>query len=214
MPPEPPDLVLSSSRVTINSSGVLDLNGFKDTAVPLTLDGGQITTGAGHVWLSGTVTVLTNADTTATINGNAYLYDPVVITNAGHSSSPDLIINAIISGDTGNGITKTGAGEVRLNAANTFSGPVTVNAGELAFWNSSGLGNTNTPATVNSGGTLHVAGNLTIGNKPLVLNGPGWAGSAIRWGPGRERWGQFLGRPDHQRQRQHHLCVFGAVPLI
>ncbi len=47
----------------------------------------------------------------------------------------------------------------------------------LTFWNSSALGNITTPATVNSGGTLHVAGNLTIGNKPLVLNGPGWGGS-------------------------------------
>lgn len=162
--------------VRINSSGVLNLNGFTDTASPLTLAGGQITTGAGSVWLAGTVTVLPEA-TTATINGNAYLFHSVVITNAGHSSSPDLTINAIVSGDTGNGITKTGAGEVRLNAANTFSGPVTVDAGELAFWDSSGLGNTNTPATVNNGGTLHIAGNLAIGLKPLVLNGPGWAGT-------------------------------------
>ena len=105
--------------------------------------------------------------------------DSVVITNAGHSSSPDLTISAIISGGSGNGITKTGDGEVQLNAANTFSGPVTVDAGMLSFWNSSGLGNTTTPATVNSGGTLHVAGNLTIGAKPLVLNGPGWAGSVF-----------------------------------
>ena len=82
--------------VTINSSGVLNLNGFEDTAIPLTLDGGQITTGAGSVWLADVVAVLPEA-TTATISGNAYLYRSVVITNAGHSSTYDLTINAIIS---------------------------------------------------------------------------------------------------------------------
>ncbi len=162
--------------VTINSSGVLNLNGFQDSAIPLTMRGGQITTGAGSVLLADTLTVLPEA-TTATINGNASLYRAVIITNTGHSLTYDLTINAIISG--GNGITKTGAGAVRLNAANTFSGPVTINQGTLSCWNSDALGNTNTAATVNSGGTLHLAGNLTIGLKPLVLNGPGWDGAAF-----------------------------------
>ncbi len=112
-----------SSFVTIHSSGVFDLNGFEDTAIPLTLDGGQITTGSGLVWLGGTVTVLPGVAPAASINGNAYLYASVVITNAGHSLSPDLNINAAISGDTGRGITKTGAGEVRVERGEHLQWP-------------------------------------------------------------------------------------------
>jgi autotransporter-associated beta strand protein len=164
--------------VTVNRLGVLDLNGYEDTAAPLTLAGGQILTGAGRVRLAGTVTVQTNAQM-ATISGNAYLAGAVVITNAGHLSSPDLRINASISGGAGYGITKTGPGDVELMVSNSFSGPVTINNGELEIHNSWALGNTNTPVTVNSGGTLHLYGNLAIGQKPLVLNGPGWPGASF-----------------------------------
>jgi fibronectin-binding autotransporter adhesin len=164
--------------VRVNNSGVFDLNGFNETAFPLTLEGGEITTGAGQLYLSGTVTVLPAA-TTAAISGNALLYDPVVITNAGHSSSPDLRISASISGGASDDLTKTGAGDVELMVSNSFSGPVTINNGELEIRHSFALGNTNTPVTVNSGGTLHVFGNLTIGEKPLVLNGPGWPGASF-----------------------------------
>lgn len=162
--------------ITVNSSGILDLNGYDDTAAPLTLAGGQIVTGTGRVRLAGTVTVLTNAQM-ATISGNAHLIDTVVINNAGHFSSPDLRISATVSGNPGYGITKSGPGDVELMVSNSFSGPVIINNGELEIRNSWGLGNTNTPVTVNSAGTLHLFGNLTIGQKPLVLNGPGWPGA-------------------------------------
>ncbi len=164
--------------VTVNRLGVLDLNGYDDTVAPLTLAGGQVVTGAGRVRLSGMLTVLTNAQT-ATISGNAYLIDPLVITNAGHFSSPDLRINASIGGGAGHGITKTGPGDVELMVSNSFSGPVTINNGELEIRDAWALGNTNTPVTVNSGGTLHLFGSLTMGEKPLVLNGPGWPGASF-----------------------------------
>ncbi len=165
--------------VRINSSGVLDLNGHTDEAAPLTFNGGQITTGIGRFNLYGTVTVLTNASQ-ATINGNAYLDGSVVITNAGHFTSPDLEINASISGSAGRGMTKKGYGEVDLMASNSFSGPVTVDQGKLKVYDSYALGNTDTPATVHNGATLHISGNLAIGLKPLILNGPGWTGDSFR----------------------------------
>lgn len=165
--------------VRINSSGVLDLNGHTDEAAPLTFNGGQITTGIGRFNLYGTVKVLTNASQ-AKIYGNAYLDGSVVITNAGHLSSPDLVINASISGSASGGLTKKGLGEVHLMASNSFSGPVTVDQGKLKVYDSYALGNTDTPATVNNGATLHISGNLAMGLKPLILNGPGWTGDSFR----------------------------------
>ncbi|HQE90728.1 MAG TPA: autotransporter-associated beta strand repeat-containing protein [Verrucomicrobiota bacterium] len=162
--------------VTINRSGVLNLNGFQDTAIPLTLEGGSLTTGTGTVHLGDTLTVRPDTQM-ATIQGNASLMQALVITNTGHSALYDLTISAAISGV--HGLTKTGAGAVRLSASNSFTGPVTINQGLLSSWNADALGNTNTPVTVNSGGTLHVGGNVTFAPKPLVLNGPGWSGGGF-----------------------------------
>jgi autotransporter-associated beta strand protein len=174
--------------VRINSSGVLDLNGHTEIAAPLTFNGGQITTGAGLLWLYGTVTVIPT-NQVATLSGQAYLYGSVVITNTAHRDSPDLRIDASISGAAGAGLTKTGDGEVELTAANSFSGPATVNNGDLWLANSGALGNIATAVTVNPGGTLVLDGNLTIGAKPLVLSGNGWSSlSALLANRGSSSW--------------------------
>ena len=71
-------------------------------------------------------------------------------------------------------MTKTTAGTVTLTGANTFTGATTVNAGTLilsANPGSSALGATSS-VTVNSGGTLMLAGNDQINNAAtMTLNG-------------------------------------------
>src|SRR5204863_235357 len=58
--------------VTVNSSGVLDLNGNNDTVASITMTAGTTQTGAGTLTLNGDVT--TNAaPTAATISGNLAL---------------------------------------------------------------------------------------------------------------------------------------------
>jgi autotransporter-associated beta strand protein len=54
---------------------------------------------------------------------------------------------------TNGGLTKNGAGTMRLSGNNTFAGNVTVNSGVLRYNHSSGL-NSNSLVTVNTGGTL------------------------------------------------------------
>src|ERR1041385_4039657 len=158
--------------VTIHSGGLLDLAGFTDSVGRLTLDGGQITTGTGQVWLLEDVTVVSNTVAQSLINGNAYLYiNSVTISNTGHYFSPDLRINAVVTSGGLYGFNKTGDGEVSLAAANTFTGPVTIDNGLLWMENSSSLGNTTTNITINSGGTLFMFGPLTVGPKPMTLNG-------------------------------------------
>jgi autotransporter-associated beta strand protein len=58
---------------------------------------------------------------------------------------------------TNGGLTKSGAGTMRLSGVNTFAGAVTVNAGVLRYNHSSGLQST-TLVTVNNGGTLDMNG--------------------------------------------------------
>jgi autotransporter-associated beta strand protein len=156
--------------VTINSSGVLDVNGYTDEAAPLTLNGGQITTGsAGHFGLNsanGAVTVLPAA---ATISGNVFLDGGVVITNY---SGASLDIPASISGSYG--ITFAGAGSDYLETSNSYTGLTVVQQGCL-LWaeNAWALGSTNSGTVVSNGASLVLPGNVGITNESLTLNGPG-----------------------------------------
>ena len=154
--------------VTINSSGVLDLNGHVDEAAPLTLNGGNITTGsAGQLMLYGTVTVLPAA--TATISGKVLLDSGVVITNY---SGASLNIYASISGSYG--MTMAGAGQVYLLSSNSYTGLTVVQPGEiLCVEDAHALGGTTSGTVVSNGATLVLAGNIGITNESLTLNGPG-----------------------------------------
>jgi autotransporter-associated beta strand protein len=155
--------------VTINSSGVLDLNGNMDEVAPLSLNGGYITSGStGQLWLYGTVKVLPAA--TATIVGNVTLDYGLVITNY---TGADLDISASISGAYG--ITAAGAGNVYLLSSNSYTGLTVVQPGEkLWVQNAWALGGTS-GTVVSNGATLVLAvpGNSGITNKSLTLNGPG-----------------------------------------
>jgi autotransporter-associated beta strand protein len=84
--------------------------------------------------------------------------------------------NAIISGSTGVGLTKSGAGTLLLQGANSYTGATEVNAGTLAIQNYAGLDSTS-GITV-SGGTsileFRVVGTGATSdtiNKALSLNG-------------------------------------------
>jgi autotransporter-associated beta strand protein len=181
--------------VTINTLALLDLAGHTDSVGPLTLNGGRLATGGGTVWLLDNITVLANTTTNSQINGAAYLYsNDVTISNSGHFFSPELKINATVSSGGPFGFIKNGTpGEASLAAANTFTGPVTVNAGTLWIENNNSLGNITSNVTVNAGGTLFLYGNLAIGTKPLKVNGgivegnfgnSSWAGNIALSGAG------------------------------
>jgi fibronectin-binding autotransporter adhesin len=162
--------------VRINSSGVVDLNGYDDYTVPLTLAGGQILTGTGSVRLSGTVAVLPSPGS-AVINGNVALAGSLVITNLAHQAEPDLSIYAAISGSPG--ITKDGAGNVLLGGGNTYSGLTVVRSGTLQIENDSALGATAAGTVVSNGAALFVGFGANNVGEPLSLVGvgPGDAGA-------------------------------------
>lgn len=180
----------SGKAVTVNTGGLFDLANFSEWIGPLTLNGGQVTSGTGIFYLSGDITVVRNTTAQSLITGNAQLWNGTyTITNTGHFFSPDLRFSANLSANSTYGVIKTGDGEVSLAGTNnTFGGPVTINQGLLWIEHDTGLGNTNTAATVNNGGSLYLSGNVAVGNKPLVLNGPGAAFGALVAGNGNSSW--------------------------
>lgn len=65
-------------------------------------------------------------------------------------NSTDLVLNGVISGT--NGLTKSGAGKLTLGAANTFTGPLTINAGTIVFAAGDRLGADATAFVINGHG--------------------------------------------------------------
>lgn len=172
--------------VTINHSGLLDLNNFSNTLGPLTFNSGHLSTGTGTASLAGNVTVnlYTNQ---ALIEGRIYLPATRTFDVAAGSYSPDLRVAATVSGP--GGITKTGMGEMRLVASNSFAGLTTVGAGNLVVGHSSGLGVTNTGTVVSEGADLFVGFGAQVGLESLILHGSGDGGDgALISGYGSNSW--------------------------
>jgi autotransporter-associated beta strand protein len=174
------------TTLTLYPSSLFDLAGWDEWIGPLIIDGGQIATGAGGIlYLTGDITVLTNAIAKSSISGNLELYGYLTPANttifcADHYFSPDLSISANVSSLDIIALIVNGGGEIELAGTNnTFGAAVTLNGGDLWVDYPNGLGNTNTPATVNSGASLLLEKYATIGLKPLVLNGDGYAFGAL-----------------------------------
>jgi autotransporter-associated beta strand protein len=166
-----------TTPVTMSDFSLLDLAGFNEWIGPLSIQGAQITSGAGTLYLGGNIVVNPSTVAQSVISGKASIWNQTItITNSGYYYVPDLVISANVSsgGSGGQGLIKDGDGDVSLTGSNSFIGPVTINRGFLSAQTSAALGNTNTPATVNNGGSLFLNGGvLDFGLKPLVLNGPG-----------------------------------------
>jgi autotransporter-associated beta strand protein len=145
-----PNQIADNAFVNLTSSGRLDLNGFSDTIGPLTSAGGTVTTAGaaatGTLTLGGGV----NAGPAAApalqptvINGRLDLGTGTLsrVFNIAFNGAlaNDVIINAVISGPAGVGLTKTGTGRLLLGAANTYQGPTLVQQGILRLGANNGV---------------------------------------------------------------------------
>src|SRR5437867_1702706 len=161
------DQIANNSIVSIQSQGVLDLNGVTDIIGGLTMGGGSLAeSGSGAIRLNGNLTV--NASSApATITGELGFFGTTLRTfniNPGPSTSSNLLIHAHITGPAG--FNKTGAGQVVLTASNSYTGLTIINDGSVRVAAPFGLG-TNTVGTVLNGGDLFVEG-VTVTTEPLT----------------------------------------------
>ena len=120
-------------NVTVNSSGLLDLNNFSDTIGPLTMTAGSVTTGTGTLTLGADVT--TNATgTTASISGHIAWGTTTnrTFTVGDGAANPDLSVSTgtqtIASAQT---LTKAGLGNMSIGTLSN-AGTVVVSAGTLS----------------------------------------------------------------------------------
>ncbi|MFN9272585.1 MAG: beta strand repeat-containing protein, partial [Planctomycetia bacterium] len=193
------------TSIAING-GVLNVrlaNGFYTLGSPntVTMTGGTISgVGPAHIWAAGSggynpLFTIVASPTTATISSGLDLRlasDSNVVTfDVGAGSTPsgvDLLVSGPIVRTTGTvytgagGVTKSGAGLMRLTAANTYTGATTVNAGILEIGGGSTTGSLSgsTAITGSAGGTLAfnrsdnyggVFGNAISGGLGILLRG-------------------------------------------
>jgi len=166
-----PNQINSSIPITINSSGLLDLNNFSDAIGALTFNGGHLSTGTGTATLTANVTANPHTNNLARIDGKVFVSSTRTYNVQEGIFSPDLLITASISGS--GGINKTGPGEMSLTSSNTYTGVTTVGAGFLRLQDSSALGSTNSGTVVSNGAVLALLFDIHVGQEPLTLNGLG-----------------------------------------
>jgi autotransporter-associated beta strand protein len=165
-------------RITVNGSGLWDLNGFDDNVAGIALnDGGDIATGSGILLVSSGITVTPEPrnENRSIISGRMDVLDGEKAFFVSHASDsttdlPDLLISAAIRGSAT--IRKSFDGVLALTGTNTFTGLVNVVAGELRISNAAALGATDNGTTVLAPGKLSLAAGISVLNEELVLRSP------------------------------------------
>ncbi len=193
----------SSATLTKNGSGTLTLSGSNTYTGSTRLNSGTLAIGHNSALGTGTLTVyggtLSAAGAGRTISNNVTLNSDFTI-----GGNQDLTINGTVNlggsrtitvNNTGtttfagsvtepwySALTKAGSGELVLAAANSFSAPVTINAGTLTLAHNNALGGTSHPDnTVAAGASLALQGGITIADTSFVVSGNGVdGGGAIR----------------------------------
>ncbi len=153
-----------SSLVTLRSNCSLDMSADEGLA-NLTLNGGHIGSGTGLLTLLGNVTVTGNSfiDSRTSLGGATRTFNV--------SGGVSLEITGVITnGSAAAGLTKTGAGTLKLSGTNNFTGAVLVSGGTLLLKNDAALGSSAGGVTVNGGCTLQLQ-DVDIVGEALTLSG-------------------------------------------
>ncbi|HXC97717.1 MAG TPA: autotransporter-associated beta strand repeat-containing protein [Verrucomicrobiae bacterium] len=180
--------------ITINDSGLLDLNGQSDDAGPFTLSAGDISTGSGTLIADfGDFTVPASDGKTPNINGHVEMFGNTITVDNG-LSFPALQLNASLS-DDGEGFSIVSgvspAAFVRMTASNSFTGPLTIQDLTVTAETPWALGTTNGGTVVTNNGELFMY-STAITNEPLLLvsssqltaqNNCSWVGPMTIEGP-------------------------------
>jgi len=170
-----------TGSVTVDTDGVMDLNGNNQTIAGLTLESGaSVTTETGTLTLTGGVTFSGTGTATASIAGALNLNGGTcTFSIANPPLSEDIGVSAVLSNGA---LTKTGAGLMELDATNGYAGATTISAGVLQLGTNNAIGSSSA-ITVSSGATFDLnnfnetspsvagAGAVTLGSGTLTEGG-------------------------------------------
>jgi autotransporter-associated beta strand protein len=186
------DQIADTATVTVNSNGAFDTSGSHDTIGPLNVGGGSVTIGSG-VLTTGAVTMTGGsigstgagklllqsnvrsfpASASAAISGTLDLGGATrMFAVADGAATPDLDIQGLL---TNGGVTKTGAGAMRLSSAapDTYTGPTTVTDGTLELAKTGGASAVPGDLTVTGGIVRELAANQIANSSTVTVNAGG-----------------------------------------
>ena len=168
--------VAGAPIILANRFAVANLNGFFDHTSQLRWSiAGTLETGVGELTVSGPVTfdgvepsvVRGNLRLTSGLHEFSVRDDP--------QATEELIIQAGIHGP--GSIFKSGPGTLGLHGGNDYTGLTLISDGIVAISHGGALGSTDSPTTVNEGGTLWLNFLGGLVNEQLILRGAGFGGT-------------------------------------
>jgi hypothetical protein len=164
----------AATAVSVQSSGLLDLNGFSDTVGALYMTAGTITTGAGTLSLSQFLETFDHA-LTSSVAGNVDLGTaPRPFNVHDGAAAIDLDVTATLSAGVGGQLVKEGAGTMQLSG--TQNVPIVLDGGTLAAAFTIGP---NGSLTQNAGTT---ATGVLTNQGEFIYNGGTFSGQLINEG--------------------------------
>jgi autotransporter-associated beta strand protein len=163
--------IADNVMLTIEPNGNFDLNHQFETIGGLTMRAGSVYSETGLLTLLGDVNVQYGDGWFSDISGNLSLGGAQRTFDV--ASNAFLSVTAVVS-DGGNnaGLTKTGLGQLALEATNTYGGVTFVNAGLLTLSDGGTPGSTANGTSVASGASLYLI-NTSVGAEGLTISGPG-----------------------------------------
>jgi len=168
----------TNNFVYVEASGTNIAIDFNSGANAFTLNGNQMALTAG---------VANNSANIQTLNLNIALAGA----NTWAANNNDIVMNGVVSG--ANTLTKTGANDLILTAANTYTGATTISVGTLNVRNNTGLGTTAGGTTVANLAALELQNGISVGAEALTLNGAGvLSGGALRNISGNNTYGGLV----------------------
>ncbi len=182
-----------SVDITVNVSGLLNLNDHSDTLGNMRIIAGTIETGSGLLSLEGDVTATHSGFEQGFVYGRLALLGATRtfdVSSTGSHYVPILAIDADISGPAG--LFKAGSGDLGLRGSNSYSGLTTVVEGDVLVLADTALGTTAAGTVVERQGSLHLGSiynkNIHVGNEALTISGSliaagGWSTSNSWSGP-------------------------------
>ncbi len=158
--------ITGNGSFTKDGAGTVTITGAKTFTGSITNNGGTIRISANNnLGNAANAPVLNNGSTLQTTATFTSARNFTMGTGGGGIFSTDagttLTLNGVISG--AGALQKNGTGTLALGGANTFTGPLTINAGTLTANGGAAIADT-VAVTVNAGGTLNLGASETIGS--------------------------------------------------
>ena len=164
-----PNATVAGANVIKSGTGTLTLSGANVYTGTTTISGGILNANTTSALGSGaaTNTLIFNG---GTLQAGGTITSPstrmVTLTSTGVIDTNGNAVSFAGAASGAGGLTKNGAGTLTSSVANTFTGPITINGGDVVFsLNVTGAPYASTQININNGATLRITG--TTGNQTI-----------------------------------------------